>query len=64
MANLLAYIGGTTVIFQQPEKKEALGYSKATIALLDSEKLKQLGWKPAYTLEEALKETVTILREK
>ena len=49
---------------QQPEKKEALGYSKATIALLDSEKLKQLGWKPAYTLEEALKETVTILREK
>ncbi len=64
LANLLAYIGGTTVIFQQPEKKEALGYSKATIALLDSEKLKQLGWKPAYTLEEALKETVTILREK
>lgn len=63
LAETLACIAGTKVVFQLPEKKEAMGYSKASTALLNSKKLKLLGWKPAYSLEEALRKTVMILRE-
>lgn len=63
LAKILAHIAGTEVVFQMPEQQEAMGFSKASTALLNSEKLKSLGWKPAYSLEEALRKTVTILRE-
>lgn len=63
LAEILADIAGTKVVFELPEEKEAMGYSKASIAVLNSEKLKLLGWKSAYTLEEALRRTVTILQE-
>lgn len=63
LAETLACIAETKVVFQLPEQKEAMGYSKASVALLNSKKLKLLGWKPADSLEEALRKTVTILRE-
>ncbi len=64
LAAILADIAGTKVIFDLPDAVEAMGYSKATVALLNSDRLKELGWKPEKTISERLKETVEILREK
>lgn len=64
LADILADISGTQVIFDIPDKIESKGYSKATHALLDAERLRSLGWKPNNTLYESLKKTVIILKEK
>lgn len=63
LAKMLADFAGTNVVFQLPKQTEAMGYSKVSAALLNAEKLELLGWKVANSLEEALKKTVTILRE-
>jgi nucleoside-diphosphate-sugar epimerase len=63
LAQLIAALSGTKVIFQIPSEAESLGYSKSTKARLDSTKLKALGWRVSYTLEEALKRTLTCMKE-
>lgn len=61
IAEKLAGISGTNVVFQLPEQSEASGYSKATKALLDTRKISELGWKPRYGLDEGLLRTVRAL---
>jgi len=63
LAHLLAQISGTKVIFEVPDESEKQGYSTATKALLNSNKLRALAWKPIYEIEEGLKHTINILRE-
>lgn len=50
------------VDFQLPSKTESIGFSKATKARLNGQKLCKLGWKPIYSLDESLKRNFLILK--
>ena len=63
LAALIAGISGTNVIFEKPDDVEAAGYSKATKARLDGEKVRRLGWSAKYNLNDGLARTITVLRE-
>lgn len=58
IAALLADNAGTKVVFEMPDESEQQGYSKATKAMLDTAKLRELGWKPQVHMAEGLKCTV------
>ena len=64
LAQTIADYSGTKVIFELPDSAEAAGYSTATTAVLDASKLEALGWKAGYTMEEGLRRTLTILRDR
>lgn len=61
LATIIAGIKGQQVVFEVPDAVEATGYSKATKARLNGEKLKKLGWKPRYTIQAGLERTMDIL---
>lgn len=63
LAEKLAEIVGTQVVFELPDEKEKKGYSQATRAILDNTKLRGLGWKENYDINQGLRMTVRILRE-
>lgn len=62
MASYLAGLSGKEVIFELPSAQERKGYSTATKAVLDAKKLKALGWKADYSIQEGLKRTLRILK--
>lgn len=62
IAEVLAGIAGTNVVFQVPDSLEAKGFSKATKALLQNEKLRGLGWKAMYDMEIGLRRTVALMK--
>lgn len=62
LAQLLAGISNTQVVFRLPGEVEAKGFSKATKAVLNSSKLQLLGWKALYSIEDGVKKTVQILK--
>ena len=62
LASVIADECGKKVVFEIPDAVESAGYSKATKARLDSGKIKQLGWKPNYTIEKGLRRTISILK--
>lgn len=61
LASMIADISGRKVVFEIPDGVEEAGYSKATKARLDSRKLKVLGWRAKYGIEEGLRRTMEIL---
>ena len=61
LAGILADISGKKVVFELPDAVEKAGYSKATKARLDGNKIKQLGWKTLYNIRQGLERTVSIL---
>ena len=63
MAQLIAEYAGKKVVFELPDATEAAGYSKATKAILDSGKLKKLGWTARYDMKEGLIRTIDVLRQ-
>jgi len=62
IAEYLSGYTGKKIVFENPSITESAGYSKTTKALLDSTKIKELGWKPNYSLQEGLSRTIEILR--
>lgn len=62
LAKIVAENCKTKVIFEIPDAKEAIGYSKATKARLDGGKLEKLGWSAKYDIHEAVKRTISILK--
>jgi len=64
LAQKLAALSNTKVIFDLPSEAERSGFSKATKALLDSTKLQTLGWKAQVDLDEGLQRTLSILKPK
>jgi len=62
LAAIIAATAGKKVVFELPDAVEAAGYSTATKARLDGEKLKKLGWKPRYDMESGLARTISILK--
>lgn len=61
LAHTVATKAGVSVRFEMPEGVEQSGYSVATKALLDAEKLRRLGWKSYYDLATGIDETIQIL---
>ncbi len=59
----LAEDNGVKVTFEVPDAVEQAGYSTATRALLDTEKIEGLGWKPQTHMRKGLAETVRSLRD-
>lgn len=64
MAELIADHVGTKVVYEIPDAKEAVGYSKATKALLCAEKLQMLGWKGHWDIKNGLHRTIDLISEK
>lgn len=64
LAEYLAEIAGTQVVFEVPDDKEKAGYSTATKAMLDGGKLEGLGWKAMVHMPEGLKSTVDSIRNR
>lgn len=63
LAEMVANFGNVHIVFDIPSNEESKGFSVVTKAVLDSSKLRRLGWNPAYTLEEGIRQTINILRD-
>ena len=63
LAALIAEQADTKVIFQIPDAVESVGFSKATKAVLDSTKLKSLGWQPQWDIRTGIRTTVQLLKD-
>ena len=61
LAEIIAKTKERRVVFELPDEKEAAGYSTATKARLSGDKLKKLGWRPFYSINEGIERTVAIL---
>lgn len=61
LAKRLADIGNSNLVFELPDETESRGFSKASKALLNIDKISATGWKPRFGFDEALMETVEIL---
>lgn len=64
LAERLAEIAGTRVVFELPEETERKGYSTATKAMLDGRKLRRLGWEARVPMGEGLLCTVESLKRR
>lgn len=51
------------VVFELPSDVERKGYSVATYAVLDNSRLQSAGWRPKYSIVDAIQRTITILRD-
>lgn len=60
MAETTALYGQSKVTYAKPGGEEQRGYSTATKARMDGRKIRELGWKPLYTIQEGLRETISI----
>ena len=63
LAKIIADYADKEVVFELPDAVEMAGYSKATKATLDVEKIKGIGWNSYYSMERGLHHTIDILRE-
>lgn len=63
LAGIIANTCKKSVIFEVPDLVEAAGYSKATKARLDGDKLQSIGWKPRYSIETGISRTIEILKD-
>lgn len=63
LAAIIANAAGRKVVFDLPDETERAGYSTATKAIMESEKIRALGWKAMYTMQTGLERTLSILKE-
>ena len=63
LAMLLAQEAGTKVVMECPDDIENKGYSTATKAMLDSSKIKELGFSPKVSMMEGIQTTLKVLRD-
>lgn len=63
LAAHIAEYAGKKVIFELPNATEQAGFSKATKATLNTEKLCKLGWRSQYDIVTGLQHTIDILRD-
>ena len=61
LALLIANYSNTKVIIQMPDKNEQKGYSKAQRAILNPNKIYNLGWLPIYNIQNGLERTIQYL---
>ena len=63
VAQTIADLSGTKIIFDLPDEVESKGFSKPQNCVLKTDKIKALGWSGKYDLKQGLSETLEILRE-
>lgn len=63
LAQIIAEQAGTKVVFELPDELESAGYSKATKARLESEKLQKIEWNANYDIKRGVGRTVNILKD-
>lgn len=63
LAVMIARAGGGDVVFELPDEVERAGYSTATRALLDGSRLRSLGWRARYGIEEGIDRTLRVMRD-
>lgn len=63
-AGLCAKVNGKDVIFDLPDSTESRGYSVAQRAILVNDRIKSIGFTPIYELEDAIRRTIEILKQK
>ena len=63
LAQIIADCVGTKVVFDLPDATESAGFSKATKAIMESAKVRTLGWSAGYTMRSGLERTLRILKE-
>lgn len=63
LAEMIADQAGSHVVSDIPDLNEQEGYSKATKAILNADKLSRIGWKSHYSIEDGIKRTMQILRK-
>lgn len=63
VAHTVASICGRKVIFDLPDEIESRGFSAPQNSILDSTKLKELGWEAQYNLQQGMELTIKILKE-
>ena len=63
LASRIAGFNGADVVFELPDAVEQRGYSKATKATLNADKLLEIGWNPTYGFEDSMKDTLMILKD-
>lgn len=63
LAETIADLAGTKVVFDLPDETEKAGFSKATKALLDPHKLESLGWQARTDMRTGLQHTLEIMRD-
>ena len=62
LAEIIAGYTEKKVVYELPSEAERIGYSTATKALLDSRKIKELGWKAEYDIKQGIIRTIDIMR--
>ncbi len=62
LAEYICSISGTGIRYEIPSSSEKKGYSTAVRALLDTTKIKQIGWESHYTLHDGLKRTISSIK--
>lgn len=62
LAKALASLNQKEVIFDLPDEEERKGFSTASQAILASNKIDSIGWKALFGVNEALKNTVELIR--
>jgi UDP-glucuronate decarboxylase len=63
LASKIADICGTKVVYDLPDELEKKGFSKPQNCVLKTDKLTALGWKPNYSIDNGLIETLQIMKE-
>lgn len=63
VAGTVAKICGTQVIFDIPDEIERRGFSRPQNCVLDNSRLRSLGFRGKYSLEDGLRSTMNIIRE-
>lgn len=63
VANIIADYVGKKVIYDIPDEIEKKGFSKPQNCILNTNKLKKLGWNGRYDIKSGLIETIDILKE-
>ena len=62
LAKLIAEACGTEVIFELPDETERQGYSTATVAVMDSTKIRAIKWKAQYDIKTGVERTLRMLK--
>lgn len=62
LAQLIAEQSGTKVVFELPDEVERQGYSTATVAVMDSAKLRKKNWTAHYDIRRGIQRTLNMLR--
>lgn len=63
-AQICAKCNGCHVVFDNPSEAEQKGYSIAMQAILANDRIKSIGFTPKYSIEDAVKRTIEILKNR